>query len=407
MNKHLVTSLVLILTSITLSFGQGSKYNGNYQTSAPIVWVGISNKTISGLEIKNTNGHSIELINCTNIKIENCKLGPSKGEGLHIWNCKNITVTNCFLDSVASGVYAGSSQGIKFEYNDAKNMKGPFPRGQMVQFDEVTGAGNSISYNAGENILGQSYPEDQISLYKCHGLATDRIKVVGNWIRGGGPSNSGGGIMTGDAGGSYILVKDNILVNPGQYGIALASGNNITIRDNIVFSEKLPFSNVGIYAFNQYPTACVVDTIINNVINWTYKSGIINNTWTDNSCGNVVGWKSNIYDPNLSKEILPTQIVGRARIPQTTTGTEIDPKSNSNIRIYPNPASDQITIESDDKISTGIATIFNLSGHKLSENILNQTNTNINTSKLNDGVYVIQISSLDNIIEKRKIVISK
>lgn len=407
MNKHLVASLVFILASLTLSFGQGSKYAGTYKRSTPIVWVGISNKTISGLEIQSTTGHSIELINCTNITIENCKLGPSKGEGVHIYNCNNITITNCFIDSVATGVYAGASTGIKFNYNDVKNVKGPFPRGQMIQLDEVTGGGNSISYNAGENIYMQSYPEDQISLYKCHGLAADRIRVVGNWIRGGGPSSSGGGIMTGDAGGSYILVKDNILVNPGQYGIALASGNHITIIDNIVFSEKLPFSNVGIYAFNQYPTDCSVDTIMNNVINFTYKDGQLNNTWTDNSCGNVVGWKTNTYDPNLTREVLPDQIIGRAKITQTTTETEIAPKLNSNIRVYPNPAKDHITIESNTEISAGIATIYNLSGQRLLESQLNTTNTEINTSSLNEGVYIIQVADANNIVEKKKIVIRK
>lgn len=56
---------------------------------------------------------------------------------------------------------------------------------------------------------------DAINLYKSNGIAGDPIQVIGNRIRGGGPSTSGGGIMTGDQGGSYILVSI-ILVNPGS-----------------------------------------------------------------------------------------------------------------------------------------------------------------------------------------------
>ena len=213
------------------------------------------------------------------------------------------------MDSVSSGVNAGNSTGIKFEHNQVRNVLGPMPRGQMIQFDAVTGGGNSISYNIGENIAGQSFPEDEISLFKSNGLPNDPILIVGNWIRGGGPSNSGGGIMTGDAGGSYVIVKDNILVNPGQYGIAISSGTNITVQNNKVFSQQLPFSNVGIYAFNQYPSSCSTNTVTGNSINFTYKTGIINNTYTDGTCGTVTGWTNNTYDKTLNASILPQKII--------------------------------------------------------------------------------------------------
>jgi hypothetical protein len=280
-----------------------------YKASAPIVWNGISGQTISGIDIENAPGNSIELTNCTNITIQNSKIAHSKGIGIKLYNCTNIFITNCFMDSISSGVNAGASTGIKFEHNQVRNMLGPMPRGQMIQFDEVNGGGNSIRYNIGENIAGQSFPEDEISLYKSNGLPNDPILIVGNWIRGGGPSNSGGGIMTGDAGGSYVVVKDNILVNPGQYGIAISSGTNITVQNNKVYSQQLPFSNVGIYAFNQYPSSCSTNTVTNNSINFTYKTGIINNTYTDGTCGTVAGWSNNTYDKTLNASILPQKII--------------------------------------------------------------------------------------------------
>ena len=311
MKKHYVFNVIFLFIFHSFSFSQGSVYCGPYKVSAPIVWVGKHNQTISELEINNPTGHCIKLSNCSNITIKNCKLGPSKNEGVYLYHCNNISVTNCSMDSVDSGVVADTCTGIKITYNDVKNVQGPLPRGQMVQFGHVYGKGNCINYNAGENILGQSFPEDEISLYMSNGTEEDPIQVVGNWIRGGGPSTSGGGIMTGDNGGSYILVQDNILVNPGQYGITISSGNHITIKNNKIYSKKLPFSNVGLSAWNQYPTDCSSNTIIKNEVNFKNKNGILNCFWNPGNCGLVTGWKTNYYNANLKSTILPTKIIGR------------------------------------------------------------------------------------------------
>ena len=58
---------------------------------------------------------------------------------------------------------------------------------------------------------------------------------------------SGGGIMLGDDGGAYEVAERNVLVDPGQYGIGVASGNNMTVRDNRIYGRKQDFTNVGIY----------------------------------------------------------------------------------------------------------------------------------------------------------------
>ena len=217
------------------------------------------------------------------------------------------------MDSVDTGVFAVSSTGIKITNNDVKNVQGPGPRGQMVQFAEVYGGGNCINYNVGENIPGQSYPEDEISLFMTNGIACDPVQVIGNWIRGGGPSSSGGGIMTGDKGGSYIIVKDNILVDPGQYGITIASGHHISIKNNKIFAKKQFFSNVGLSAYKQYPIDCLSDTIMNNEVNYRYKDGQLNNLLNNGGCGEIIGWKTNYYNPRLNSSILPDKIIGRCK----------------------------------------------------------------------------------------------
>ena len=313
MKKELILNVLFLILFQCFSFGQGSAYCGPYKESSPIVWNNVHNKTISKLKIIHPTGHCIKLTNCSNITIQNCKLGPSKNEGVYLYKCTNITVTNCSMDSVDSGVVADGCTGIKVTYNDVKNVLGPLPRGQMVQFGNVYGTGNCINYNVGENITGQSNPEDEISLYMSNGTEEDPIQVIGNWIRGGGPSNSGGGIMTGDKGGSYIIVQDNILVNPGQYGITISSGNHITIKNNKIYSMKRPFSNVGLSAWNQYPTNCFSNSIMNNEINYTNKKGELNCMWNAGNCGDITGWKTNQYNANLKSTILPTKIIGRCQ----------------------------------------------------------------------------------------------
>jgi nitrous oxidase accessory protein NosD len=80
--------------------------------------------------------------------------------------------------------------------------------------------------------------------------------VRGNRLSNGGPSGSGSGIMVGDEGGSHIVVKGNTLTNPGQVGIGVAGGQNIRILDNSVFSASHPWSNIGIYVWNQSGGTC-------------------------------------------------------------------------------------------------------------------------------------------------------
>lgn len=406
MKKKLLLISISIFFFHLISYGQGCTYSGSYKTSAPIIWNGINGQTISGIDIENSPGNSIELTNCSNITIQNCKIAHSKGIGIKLYGCSNITITNCSIDSVSSGVNACTCSGIKFEYNEVKNVLGPMPRGQMIQFDAVNGGGNSISYNIGENIQGQSFPEDEISLYKSNGLSNDPIVIAGNWIRGGGPSNSGGGIMTGDAGGSYVLVKDNILINPGQYGIAISSGNNITVQNNKVFSAQLPFSNVGIYAFNQYPSSCSSNTISNNSINFTYKTGIINNTYTDGTCGTLTGWSTNVYDHNLNESILPQKIIGRSKsfTTELLTPTMYYKKK---IILFPNPALNQLYIESESELTNGKAIIYNLNGQKLLEFPLNNNSTQIDIRQLIFGIYVVKITSSNQIDSTLKLIIKE
>ena len=402
---HLVLLSLFTFLSQFSSYGQGSSYSGPYEPSAPIRLQDVSNRTISNLEISNPNGICIRLINCSNITIQNCKLGPSKEEGVYLYNCTNVKITNCSMEAISTGLSAVESFSIQFNYNDVKNVKGPFPRGQMSQFDDVTGAGSSVSYNILENIAGESSPEDAISLFKTHGTVDSPVKVIGNWIRGGGPSLSGGGIILGDYGGSYINVENNILVDPGQYGIAITAGTNLTIKNNKIYARQQSFTFWGLMSYIQYPDPTHSNTIMNNEVNWKNHQGILRNFWDDGKGGVIAGWSTNVYNPNLNTSILPTKIIGRAAPAVTTEVTETPIKNE--IKIYPSVVNDHLTIESTSDIKDGVIEIYNIRGQRIINVPINESNTEINTSNFAEGVYIVKISKDNKQIETKKIIVGR
>lgn len=285
--------------------------NNNYTTSPIINLEGKHDITISGKFITGGNEPLITLKNCYNIKITGNKLSNSSKVGIYLYQCKNVTIEENFITNVSSGVYAEqtSEGGIVVNNNQFLNMKGPFPRGQFVQFNNVKGPNSSISYNRGENILGQSYAEDAISLYQSAGTPSSPVKILGNWIRGGGPSESGGGIMLGDNGGSYLTASDNIVVNPGQHGMAIAGGDHITITNNQIFGTQQPFTNVGLYVndINGYKTSnCVVT---GNKVRFYNKTNYQNNAWLSPNSVKPTGWDSNLWGAAIDASILPQVII--------------------------------------------------------------------------------------------------
>jgi len=284
-----------------------------YKAASAINLYGVHDTTISGLAIAGGNVAAIMLNNCYNVHITGNKLYNSTDVGIHLFQCHNITIDNNYFTNLSTGVYVQglgvTTGGIVINQNQFLNMMGPLPRGQFVQFNNVTGPGCSISNNLCENVFGQSNPEDAISLYMSNGTPASPIMVSGNSIRGGGPSVTGGGIILGDAGGSYQTVENNVLVNPGQYGIGIASGTNMQVLNNKIFAAKNVFTNVGVAVWNQYSNSCAIINVSGNQVNWTAAGGYANPEWNAGNCGTVSGWNTNAWAANLTTSILPATLI--------------------------------------------------------------------------------------------------
>lgn len=291
-------------TNLTNQWDWGMK-----TVSLPLNLDAVSNIEIKDLAISSCPWNAIYISHSDNILIDGCRFYNVVGVAIYLYHCTNVTIQNCTFDKVAGGVCVDTGTGIKVLHCNGKNISRPVgsDRGQLVQFARVTGASNEISYNSADNKLGFSGPEDIINLYDCHGTALSPILVTNNKLRGGGPSTSGGGIMTGDTDGSYITVDNNILVNPGQYGITIASGHDIIITNNTIFSKQTAVSNVGLSAYLQYVDSPHYNcTIANNQVKWTAFWGDRNEFYNNGGFGTIIGWDTNVVNEALDETILPT-----------------------------------------------------------------------------------------------------
>ena len=256
--------------------------SGDRQLSGPISLSGRSDVVIENLLVSNPGGDCIVVTDAANVTIRNSTIGPCGGEAVYLSDVNGASITGNAITDTVNGVLVHRSTSVVVDNNTFRHAGRNF-----VQFDKVTGSGSSISGNRGENALGGSNAEDLISVYQSGGTSGSPLRVVGNHLRNGGPSNSGSGIMLGDGGGGNVIVQGNALVNPGQVGIGVASGTNITVSGNSVYSDALPWSNVGIYVWNQYGSACDNIQITNNQVNWTAASGSANPWYNGGGCSNV------------------------------------------------------------------------------------------------------------------------
>lgn len=293
-----------------------------YQFSVPIEFNNMHNVTISGDSINGRGVPCIKLMNCTNIHVTKCILLNSTDVGVFIWNCSGVTIDSCYISKVASGVFAiGCSNGaINITSNEFKNMTGPYPKGACVQFSNVSGSNSSVSYNRCENISGESFPEDGISMYKSNGEAGSPIMITGNWIRGGGPSTTGSGITLGDHGGSYQVAENNIIVNSGYIGMQVAGGSNIQIINNAITSSAFAWSHLGLGCGNYSGLPSSDITVSGNKVNWTagklsdqLKGSLSIKKDASFQAGTVMpnGWSTNILNAQIDASILPATIITR------------------------------------------------------------------------------------------------
>lgn len=280
-------------TSSTQSPDTTARPSGSVVTG-PVVVSGESGVVLEGMKISNPNGPCVQIKGSSEIVVRASEIGPCGDRAVEIQDSSAVTIEGLAIHDSSSGVYAINSQHVAVVGNRFTNAGRNF-----VQFDKVTGSGNSISRNSGANKLGSSSAEDFVSVYKSSGTPGSPLTVASNSFRDGGPSGSGSGIMVGDYGGSHILVQGNTLINPGQAGIGVPGGTNIRVIDNVVYSGSQPWSNVGIYVWNQSGGSCGSIEVKGNRVEWYGADGAENPSWDGGNCGAIAGWDTNDWHANI------------------------------------------------------------------------------------------------------------
>lgn len=246
------------------------------------------------------------------IIIKNCYFGASVGEAISIENFTGtLIIDSCLFANNEASVYALTSSGVIVRNSQFINPHGArTSRGQALQFDEVSGGGMLFRNNKGESFRGEGYTEDWVSMYQSGGDACAPIYIDSNMFRGGGPNPSGGGIMTGDGGGGHIVVRDNKLLNVGNYIYACAGGEDIIIMNNQGYNEEQPWTNVGVYS---YGTCSKIFIINNNVYNYAGRWEGVNHYFMptppdDDACECSV-YTGNKSDIEITDMEFPSQLI--------------------------------------------------------------------------------------------------
>jgi hypothetical protein len=80
-------------------------------------------------------------------------------------------------------------------------------------------------------------------------------------------------------------------------------------------------------------------------------------------------------------------------------------KEKNNFSVYPNPAKRQFTVYIDKFTQPLMMSIYDNSGQKIKEQLLNQQNTTVKVTGIK-GIYIVQISNTDGSnIERKKLLV--
>ena len=239
-------------------------------------------------------GAAVLIEQSRSIRVEDCafvdlwepgEAGPHPQIAVEVRNSAGISVADSLFEAASCGLYAYQSEGVEYLRNVVLNILGPFPRGQAVQFNAVHGSQNRIANNYVQNEAGLSSPQDCVNLFQSSGTPESPLVVEDNYLAGDfqegsrGKSVSGSGIMAGDGGGQYQLIRNNRLDSPGQVGIGVASGGDIQVTQNTVRGMPSDVSNVGIAVWNQYRQPGGPVQVVSNVVGWRNKNGQANEIW--------------------------------------------------------------------------------------------------------------------------------
>jgi hypothetical protein len=280
----------------------------------------VAGQVIENVHVSNPNGSCILVHDVSGVTIRDSEIGPcgsdgdADAQGIEIHQASDVQILRNVIHDVATAVYAVSSaHPIVMDRNYVYNVRGPLPRGQMIQFNGVAGgtAGSRVTCNLSDAMPGVRHGvlhgdtaagiEDHINLFSSPGLPGARTEIAYNRLRGGSKvSTSGSGIMIGDGDGGHVNAHHNTIVDVVNAGAGIAGGTNVSFDDNRIYLSRDSgvYINVGLYVWGQAGASCGGHSLRNNRV-WTLNSlGAQNPFWDGGNCGAIAA-AGNVFGDSL------------------------------------------------------------------------------------------------------------
>jgi len=186
---------------------------------------------IRNVEIRHQGADGILCMNAPGLTITNVSIthtgtaSPNANAGENNINCENsdgMTVDHVRLEGGSSGAYIVRSDDVQMRFVEGYNFRGPFPRGQLVQFNESPGCLLEDFSAINDLDPSISWPEDNVSVFRSDHCIVRRGLLDGN------NSSHGVGVMFEKSNDG--LVEDVDTVRQGNGSFAAYPGNNVIFR---------------------------------------------------------------------------------------------------------------------------------------------------------------------------------
>lgn len=255
----------------------------------------------------------------------------------------------------------------------------------------------------------------------CNGASTGSIQL--SLVGGTGPFNYAWS-------GSLPSTNSQTNLPAGSYAVTVTDANNLTSSYTIVVAEPFPFnvqhtSNIGSHGQNSGYIELSVDGATPN---YTYlwsdgettadiynlPSGNYICTITD-AAGCITTYSQNVLGPvfhgqatNGGNDPRDLSTTGNAGASKATTGlgSKGSELKGSDVKLYPNPASNNFTLVTGDVKSAQIS-VIDINGQIVSQQKSESNETNLNVSNLPNGNYVIEIRSEDGSVVNKTVTVAK
>ena len=326
------------------------------------------------------------------------------------WTQVNAGLTDIWSFAISgSNIFAGTDDGVFLSTNNGSSwtaVNNGIPAYTQVNSFVISGAnifaGSDASYSANDGVFlstnnGSSWTAVNTGLTNTY---VQSLALSGTNIFAGTTS---GVFLSTNNGGSWSYVSNGLSTSSPAIWALATSGNNIYAGTNGA-GVYLSTNNGGSWiATNGGGTIISLLTSGSLVFVGTYNTVLLSNntggSWTDISTG---GFGS-----------LPNGFVGSLAIDGTylfagTSGNGVwkrplsqingieEINQNNNITLYPNPASDIVTLNiSNLNNNNGEINIYNVIGVLVRSEILKQNHQLINIDDLSNGIYMLTIKSKD------------